>query len=146
MPYREFFDDGGVWIVFGTQPRSGANVRPRYASGWLSFHRGAERRRLSPIPPGWEAAGDDQLRLWLRSSELVARATEDAEALTSRTAAGAGPRSHAGGGTAETEKPAVPPGTAPGPDGVEASPASQRLQDSVQRIRDMLSTVRGTIT
>jgi hypothetical protein len=119
MPYREIIDDGGVWVVFSTQPWSGANVRPRYASGWLSFHRGVERRRLSPIPSGWEAAEDTQLRLWLRESEVVAKATEDGEALGG-SAAAEGVRLDARDGTAapgtEPEgvpRPAEPPAVVP---------------------------------
>ncbi len=77
MPYREIEDEGGVWMVFSTEPRSGANVRPQYANGWLSFQRGPERRRLSPIPMDWEHADDGQLRTWLHRAELVEKTTDD---------------------------------------------------------------------
>ena len=29
--------------------------------GWLAFESGGQRRRLSPIPPGWESASDREL-------------------------------------------------------------------------------------
>jgi len=33
----------------------GAAVAPAMQLGWLVFDSGAERRRLAPIPPAWEA-------------------------------------------------------------------------------------------
>lgn len=38
-----------------------ANLGPLMANGWLIFAGGAERRRLGPIPPGWDALPDDDL-------------------------------------------------------------------------------------
>lgn len=32
-----------------------------FSSGWLIFESKSDRRRLSPIPPGWETAPEDQL-------------------------------------------------------------------------------------
>ena len=147
MPYREIADDGGVWIVFSTQPRSGANVRPRYACGWLSFHRGPERRRLSPIPSGWDSAGDDQLRLWLRSSEVVTKRTEDDEALTSSAAAVSEGLANAREDSAKAEKePEEIPHTAwSGPGGAGAGASDQDLRSSLERIRGILGTIRGDI-
>jgi hypothetical protein len=71
MPLREFVDEGGkAWLAWSTVPRSGANVRARYAEGWLSFQGGGgeDRRRLAPLPEGWEHASDDELRAYLRSA------------------------------------------------------------------------------
>jgi hypothetical protein len=138
MPYREIADDGGDWIVFSTQPRSGANVRPRYAGGWLSFHRGTQRRRLSPIPEGWEGASGEQLRLWLLSAELVASSTEDDE----------GP-----GGTEGERRGLLIAAPAPAVDAVlvpqasapaaTAAPApASPVQQGIERIRAMLSEIR----
>jgi hypothetical protein len=148
MPYREIADDDGdAWIVFSTQPRSGANVRPQYAGGWLSFQRGDERRRLFPIPSAWEAAGDDQLRLWLRSSELVALSAEDEEAVlgmsTERRGAPAA-RGDVAAGDPKAED-IAPPAEPHHPSGEATGPA-RRLQKSVERIREMLSGIRGDIT
>lgn len=141
MPYREFDDDGGVWIIFSTQPRSGANVRPQYADGWLSFQRGAERRRLSPIPPNWENAGDDQLRSWLRSSELVAKSAEDDEALGASPERGDGrPDGREDPGAGDVAGAAEPVPGAGKPVG-EAG----RVQRSLERIREMLSGIRGDL-
>ena len=35
-----------------------------FASGWLLFTCGAERRRLAPLPPDWREAPAEQLRRW----------------------------------------------------------------------------------
>lgn len=72
MPIREFTDAGGVhWQVWATTPTRG-NVRPQFASGWLAFEGGDERRRLAPIPPGWMDSDDGALRVLLdRAVPLV---------------------------------------------------------------------------
>ncbi len=38
--------------------------------GWLAFRSRFERRHLTPVPPGWEALPDAELRLLLRGSRL----------------------------------------------------------------------------
>jgi hypothetical protein len=41
-----------------------AHVSAEYASGWLTFQSGSEKRRLAPVPEGWESldgAGLEQL-------------------------------------------------------------------------------------
>jgi hypothetical protein len=42
-----------------SQPQ--AWVLPGIQGGWLVFDSGAERRRLTPIPPGWETATEAEL-------------------------------------------------------------------------------------
>lgn len=77
MPLREFVDeDGTVWLAWSTFPRSGANVRPAFADGWLSFQTGGgeDRRRLVPVPQGWEAASENELRAYLRRASPTERA------------------------------------------------------------------------
>jgi hypothetical protein len=75
MAHREFTDaEGSPWQVWDTRPRSKAEVRPRYAGGWLSFESAGERRRLHPIPERWEEVDDDTLRAWLATAEPVAAA------------------------------------------------------------------------
>jgi hypothetical protein len=37
--------------------------------GWLAFESETERRRLSPIPAGWETAPHDQLTVWLAAAQ-----------------------------------------------------------------------------
>ena len=77
MPLREFVDEGGAtWLAWSTFPRSGANVRTAYADGWLSFQAGGgeDRRRLVPVPQGWEAASQDELRTCLHRARPLERA------------------------------------------------------------------------
>jgi hypothetical protein len=81
MPLREFMDESGrTWLAWSTVPRSGANVRAAYAEGWLSFQVGGgqDRRRLVPVPQGWEAASEEELRAYLGR----ARPPERAESLS----------------------------------------------------------------
>ncbi|HLM68632.1 MAG TPA: hypothetical protein VK358_13930 [Longimicrobium sp.] len=146
MPYREIHDDeDGVWVVFSTQPRSGANVRPRYADGWLSFQRGTERRRLAPIPPGWDEAAEDQVRMWLRGSELVARTMDEEEEIPEPAPEprGAAPMARESA-AAEPPPPAAEPAPARTPAAAAAAtgPAA-RVQKSIERIRAMLSDIRS---
>src|SRR5688572_1006599 len=69
MPIRDFTDAGGItWQVWATTPMRG-EVRPQFASGWLAFESGAERRRLVPIPTEWEDVEE------VRLCELLAQAT-----------------------------------------------------------------------
>lgn len=72
MAYREIEDANGVhWKVWDTVPSSGANVRVNYASGWLTFESEIERRRVSPIPDGWESAEDAMLCSWLHHAPVI---------------------------------------------------------------------------
>lgn len=122
MPIREFADESGdVWMVWSTLPRSGANVRPQYAAGWLSFQCGDARRRYVPIPPDWENAGEDELRAWLGLAHEAGRAEgEDA-----------------------------PPGTPPHqPDAAEGADAARpargdpRTPGGIARVRKLLRGIR----
>jgi len=44
-------------------------MAPELRQGWLAFQSGDERRRLAPIPSGWETLDDTEL------SALASRAT-----------------------------------------------------------------------
>lgn len=97
MAYREFTDAGGTsWRAWDTYPGSAANVRPGFEGGWLGFECDAERRRLAPVPAGWEEASDADLRAMLARAQpnRPARATpaerdpaEDAPAAAAPSAA-----------------------------------------------------------
>ena len=78
MTHRFFRDPRGAeWQVWDTCPTSGVYgvVAPELAGGWLCFERvpqaGApgnaptERRRLAPIPPGWDTLPDAELQVLL---------------------------------------------------------------------------------
>ena len=38
-----------------------ASLSPALRNGWLAFRSEGERRRLAPIPAGWETAADSEL-------------------------------------------------------------------------------------
>jgi len=74
MPIKEFTDPDGVsWRVWATNPTRG-NVRPHFAAGWLTFESADERRRLAPVPAGWEDASDGACLEMLAHATAVAPA------------------------------------------------------------------------
>ena len=91
---RGFKDPAGVeWRVWEVIPsKAGIETSPRaqsrtslsstpYANGWLCFESPSEKRRLAPIPKGWE----------LRPTEAIAELLHQAERVASR-ARSAGPQ------------------------------------------------------
>ena len=92
MSFREFLDESGarweVWEVKPalierrlladapveidrrTTPRKRAPVADDLRFGWLVFQSSAVKRRLAPVPQGWERLDDPGLR------ELLGRATD----------------------------------------------------------------------
>lgn len=69
MAYREFTDDGGrAWRVWDTYPQKRELVSPGFQDGWLSFEADGEKRRLAPVPPGWEEGTEVHLRVLLRAA------------------------------------------------------------------------------
>ena len=94
MPLREFADSlGQVWQAWDTRPsavghvtkgesaftrfvastakregREPTTVREQYAEGWLTFSLANARRRVAPIPTGWDGADDIALRRYLDSA------------------------------------------------------------------------------
>jgi hypothetical protein len=91
MALREFADSSGqVWQAWDTHPKGVGHlskgesaftrfvantakregkepttVRDQYAEGWLTFKLASDRRRLTPIPDGWELADDATLLRYL---------------------------------------------------------------------------------
>lgn len=53
--------------------RSPGLMMPGLGSGWLCFERGEEKRRLTPIPAGWEAAPDRELEVLFDQARPVTR-------------------------------------------------------------------------
>jgi hypothetical protein len=75
MAIREFTDSSGVaWRVWSTVPRTPAIYEESLRAGWLTFLSASGRKRLAPIPRGWEDAGTERLELMCRAAE-VARPT-----------------------------------------------------------------------
>lgn len=49
-------------------------VQPGYENGWLCFESEAgEKRRLVPVPDGWENASSDRLTAWCRVAIRVVK-------------------------------------------------------------------------
>lgn len=98
MALREFADERGrLWQVCDVLPtyierRSGTDrrtrpranslerrqrrqhrmvVAPRFRSGWLVFETRSERRRLGPIPPGWQNWPEQKLLDLLQEAEVL---------------------------------------------------------------------------
>lgn len=64
---RQFRDASGVeWRVSFTERREASGRREHYLpeafrQGWLLFESANEKRRLAPVPPGWESLPDEAL-------------------------------------------------------------------------------------
>jgi hypothetical protein len=59
--------------VWATTPRAGVVYGETLKGGWLTFESATSRRRLAPIPPGWEEAPLERLQLMCRAAEVVRR-------------------------------------------------------------------------
>ena len=57
------------------KPQFRVNLGKAMANGWLIFASGAVRRRLAPIPDGWQTKPDTELRTLLASAVPVGRTT-----------------------------------------------------------------------
>lgn len=71
--------DGTRWEVWDVQPglqlgpsRSHSALLPdEMAGGWLCFDSAGEKRRLYPIPDGWDRSGDAELLQMCRDARPV---------------------------------------------------------------------------
>ena len=79
MALRSFTDSQGLgWRVWNVVPQYDAardedTLTPGLQGGWLCFEREGHKRRLSPIPEGWETAGADDLERYCAQAVAVAR-------------------------------------------------------------------------
>jgi hypothetical protein len=77
MAYTEFTDrDGTSWRVWETRPRSPqrlTGLAREWAEGWLTFQSSSERRRLAPVPAGWEGLSPERLDLLRRLAQPATR-------------------------------------------------------------------------
>ena len=48
-------------------------VASEFSEGWLCFESEGEKRRLAPVPEGWEQAGPDRLSTWLQAAKRVVK-------------------------------------------------------------------------
>jgi len=73
VPIRDFTDAAGVrWTVWNTVPFTTGVVTSMQA-GWLTFESSQGRRRLSPVPEGWERASVDRLSSYCADAQPVSR-------------------------------------------------------------------------
>jgi hypothetical protein len=80
MAHRAFSDEQGTqWEVWEVHPTLATRERvitaprlpPELLSGWLTFQSANEKRRLTPIPNGWEALSENRLGQLLADSLSV---------------------------------------------------------------------------
>ncbi len=74
--HRQFQDAKGItWDAFAVHPAQEGSGRAQlpepYRGGWLVFDSEREKRRLSPVPPDWHLAGEEQLRALCARAEIV---------------------------------------------------------------------------
>ena len=53
--------------------RRNVTVASEYSNGWLCFESEGEKRRLAPVPEGWQEAGPDRLSTWLQAAKRVVK-------------------------------------------------------------------------
>jgi hypothetical protein len=79
MPMRNLLQDDREWTVWDVFPTFDARMRmsgeaaDQLVQGWLVFECDVEKRRLGPIPDGWDALPDADLALLLESAAPVPR-------------------------------------------------------------------------
>lgn len=67
----------------GKERRVGARKRPRasiaeeFTYGWLCFECSDEKRRLAPVPEGWDRADDETIEQWCCQAKPVVRRKTD---------------------------------------------------------------------
>jgi hypothetical protein len=55
------------------RPKQYATVAAEFAYGWLCFETVGEKRRLAPVPEGWERADDETIEQWCCVAKPVTR-------------------------------------------------------------------------
>jgi hypothetical protein len=53
--------------------RRSIEVASEYSQGWLCFESEGEKRRLAPVPEGWDEAGPDRMATWLQAAKRVVK-------------------------------------------------------------------------
>ena len=49
------------------------SVASEFSQGWLCFESEGEKRRLAPVPDGWNEAWPDRLSTWLQAARRVVK-------------------------------------------------------------------------
>jgi len=53
--------------------RRNVSVASEFSNGWLCFESEGEKKRLAPVPEGWQEAGPDRLSTWLQAAKRVVK-------------------------------------------------------------------------
>ena len=56
-----------------------ANIAEEFTYGWLCFECADEKRRLAPVPEGWDRADDETIEQWCCTAKPVVRRKSDQE-------------------------------------------------------------------
>ena len=56
---------------------SRATIAPEFTYGWLCFETIGEKRRLAPVPEGWDRADDETIEPWCCVAKSVPRRKTD---------------------------------------------------------------------
>jgi hypothetical protein len=57
--------------------RARANIAEEFTFGWLCFECATEKRRLAPVPEGWDRADDETIEQWCCAAKPVVRRKTD---------------------------------------------------------------------
>lgn len=76
--HRAFVDARAIWWdVFAVYPEARpsqhSQLKGTFQQGWLCFDSGTEKRRLSPIPDGWQQLSDGQLEQLSERAQVASR-------------------------------------------------------------------------
>ena len=77
---RQIRDAAGTeWVVYEVNPvvsewRAAGSLPEGYKNGWLCFESHTEKRRLLPLPAGWQELPSEQLSALLVTAVQVRRA------------------------------------------------------------------------
>jgi hypothetical protein len=84
MAMRDFRDSAGVhWVVWSTIPWA-ASLLADATGGWLTFVSPTSRRRVMPIPEGWEDASPERLEMMCRGGVEIVTPVAGAPAIHPR--------------------------------------------------------------
>ncbi|HEX8360374.1 MAG TPA: hypothetical protein VF613_09715 [Longimicrobium sp.] len=84
MPMRILMVGEREWTVWDVFPTFDARMRmtgesaDQLVQGWLVFECDLEKRRLGPVPEGWDELSDEELATLLESAVSVQRRTGEA--------------------------------------------------------------------
>jgi hypothetical protein len=83
---RSITDASGTrWTVFEVKKQGGGSddrwsyLPAEFGQGWLCFESNVSKRRLTPIPPDWREADDDELVRMLGRAQTVNRPSFQAD-------------------------------------------------------------------